>query len=91
MAVSVDMRNIFQGNASFTTVQIYFFCCKVHIRTWKCGTVSCNCGVAVQEGDEIIVIDMCRDGVPRVRFASPVEPRTTVKRDANGRIFVVCN
>ena len=34
---------------------------------------------------------MCRDGVPRVRLASIVEPRTTLKRDANGRIFMVCN
>ena len=68
-----------------------FFCCKVHVRTWKCGTVTCNCGVAVQEGNEVIVIDMCDDRIPRVRFASTAEPRSTVKRDANGRIFLVCN
>ena len=45
--------------------------------------------MAAQEGDDVIVIDMCRDNVPRVRFASTVEPRTTIERDPNGKTFKV--
>ena len=66
---------------------IYFF--KVHVRTWKCGKVSCNCGVAAQEGDDVIVIDMCHHKGLTVRFASNVEPRATIERDADGKRFKV--
>ena len=58
-------------------------------QSWKCRTVSCNCGVAAQEGDDVVVIDMCRDGVPRARFASTVEPRANISRDNNGKDYVV--
>ena len=60
-------------------------------RTWKCASVSCNCGVAIREGDDVIVVDMCRDKIPRARFASKKEPAAgvTVKRDPTGKIFIV--
>lgn len=71
---------------------VYYCTLQVHVRTWKCASVSCNCGIAAREGDDVIVVDMCRDRIPRVRFASKSEPShgTSVRRDNNGRSFVVC-
>ena len=45
----------------------------------------------MQEGDDVIVVDMCRDNVPRARFASTVEPQkgTTIERNNNGKSFMV--
>ena len=39
----------------------------------------------------MIVVDMCRDKIPRARFASKKEPAAgvTVKRDPTGKIFIV--
>ncbi|XP_065651893.1 von Willebrand factor D and EGF domain-containing protein isoform X3 [Hydra vulgaris] len=64
---------------------------RVHVRTFACGSVSCNCGVAAQEGDDVIVIDMCRDSAPRARFASTVEPQpgTSITRNNNGKSFIL--
>eukprot|EP00794_Sanderia_malayensis_P012364 gene12364-13634_t len=64
---------------------------EVHVRTWKCSSVSCNCGVAVREGDDVVVVDMCRDKIPRARFASTSNPAdgTSIKRDNNGKSFIV--
>ena len=61
------------------------------MRTWQCGSVTCNCGIAVREGDDVIVLDMCFDGIPRLRFASKKTPSegTFVKRDPTGKSFVV--
>ena len=64
------------------------------MRTWQCATVSCNCGLAAREGDDVVVIDMCRDKIPRVYFPSEktVEkmPGTRIRRDKNGKRFIVC-
>ena len=45
----------------------------------------------MKEGDDVIVVDMCRDRIPRARFASKKEPApgVTVKRDPSGKIFTV--
>ena len=45
----------------------------------------------MKEGDDVIVVDMCRDRIPRARFASKKEPApgATVKRDPSGKIFTV--
>ena len=45
--------------------------------------------MAAQEGDDVIVIDMCHNKGLTVRFASTVEPRATIERDPNGRTFKV--
>ncbi|CAH1267733.1 VWDE [Branchiostoma lanceolatum] len=68
---------------------------EVHSRVWRCWDVSCNCGVAVREGDDVITIDMC-DGrfgqtAPAVRLKSQKEPAKGVRvtRGQSGRNFKV--
>ena len=64
------------------------------MRTWQCSHVSCNCGIAAREGDDVVVIDMCRDKIPRPHFPSEklIEkmPGTRIRRDNNGKRFIVC-
>ena len=45
--------------------------------------------MAAQEGDDVIVIDMCDAKRLKVRFASTVEPKATIERDPNGKRFKV--
>ena len=60
-------------------------------RSYECGEVSCNCGLAAREGDDVLVVDMCRDGIPRARYASTVQPQkgTSIERRSDGKRFVV--
>ena len=63
------------------------------MRTWQCASVSCNCGLAAREGDDVIVIDMCRDRIPKVFLPSNKEvdkPGARIRRDKNGKRFIVC-
>ena len=63
------------------------------MRTDRCSTVSCNCGVAAREGNDVIVIDFCKGSMQNVRFASQSMPAngTELLRDRTGKNFIVRN
>ena len=60
-------------------LSIYFYFMKIHTRLWHCGTtVTCNCGVAIRELSDVIVISACSEdlqyyhGMPtKVLITSP--------------------
>ncbi|XP_035689594.1 von Willebrand factor D and EGF domain-containing protein-like [Branchiostoma floridae] len=62
---------------------------QVQARHRRCsGSISCNCGVAVREGDDAVIIDRC-DGIyrpPSYKTVSggPLSPGVTIKRDQTG-------
>ncbi|XP_057310060.1 von Willebrand factor D and EGF domain-containing protein-like [Hydractinia symbiolongicarpus] len=61
---------------------------QVHVRTHYCNaTYPCNCAVAAREGDDVVVIDLCRPPYTvGVKFLSTVQPRlTTVERSNDGK------
>eukprot|EP00795_Rhopilema_esculentum_P011219 gene11219-21402_t len=66
---------------------------EIHIRTWQCAQVACNCGIAAREGEDIVVIDMCRDSIPRPRLPRKEEMErsdgTVVTVDSTGRLFTI--
>uniref|UniRef100_A0A7M6DKV0 VWFD domain-containing protein n=2 Tax=Clytia hemisphaerica TaxID=252671 RepID=A0A7M6DKV0_9CNID len=64
---------------------------EVQTRSFQCGTVACNCAVAVREGDDVMIVDSCRTGIPRARFASTVEPQpgSIMERSTNGKQFTL--
>ena len=47
--------------------------------------------MAAREGDDVMVVDMCRDKVPRARFASTVEPQpgSVMEMSPDGKTFIV--
>ena len=61
------------------------------MRTDKCNSVSCNCGVAAREGNDVIVVDFCKGAVQTARFASQGIPAngTQLLRDGIGKNFIV--
>ena len=61
------------------------------MRTHECSTVSCNCGVAAREGNDVIVIDFCNEKFQTARFASKGSPANGTKfmRDRTGKHFMV--
>ena len=64
---------------SIITLRIYFCFMKIHTRLWHCGTtVTCNCGVAIRELRDVIVLSACSEdlqyyhGMPtKVLITSP--------------------
>ena len=61
------------------------------MRTDRCYAVSCNCGVAAREGNDVIVVDFCKGAIQTARFASKGIPAngTQLLRDSTGKNFVV--
>ncbi|KAI8515802.1 hypothetical protein Bbelb_066150 [Branchiostoma belcheri] len=69
---------------------------EVQSRHWTCGsagTVTCNCGVAVREANDIVIIDMCQSRYgyahPTVSYKTatggPLSHAVTVERDPTGK------
>lgn len=55
-----EYNNFYEGE--FILYEHLYLPYKVHVIYQKCGpgvTASCNCGVAIQSGDDVIVIDRC--------------------------------
>ncbi|XP_066303069.1 von Willebrand factor D and EGF domain-containing protein-like [Branchiostoma lanceolatum] len=70
---------------------------EVQARHKRCaGEISCNCGVAVREGNDAVIIDKCYGHISRAPVVTyktatggPLSPAVIVKRDAGGRRFRV--
>ncbi|XP_078571572.1 von Willebrand factor D and EGF domain-containing protein-like [Branchiostoma floridae x Branchiostoma japonicum] len=70
---------------------------EVQSRHWHCNSVTCNCGVAVREDNDIIIIDMCQSEYgfahPTVSYKTadgkPLSRAVTVDRDTNGKKYKV--
>ena len=59
------------------------------MRTHRCGSVSCNCGVAAREGNDVIVVDICRGSKQTARFASKGIPANGTQLLRYGSSFIV--
>ena len=72
---------------------IWFFMSfyQIHARTHKCWRVSCNCGIVVKEGDDVISINYCGNKhKPFVGFLSTKEPAFGVGIQKSGHTYIVC-
>ncbi|XP_066302464.1 von Willebrand factor D and EGF domain-containing protein-like [Branchiostoma lanceolatum] len=66
---------------------------EVQSRHWTCGSVTCNCGVAVREANDVVIIDMCQSQYglahPTVSYKTatggPLSHAVTVERDPLGK------
>ncbi|XP_053404692.1 von Willebrand factor D and EGF domain-containing protein-like [Mercenaria mercenaria] len=68
---------------------------QVQARTWSCGRVTCNCGVAAREGNDIVIIDMCHGhygkSFPQVLIPhkGALSQGTVVSQDPAGNHFLI--
>ncbi|XP_028409030.1 fibropellin-1-like isoform X2 [Dendronephthya gigantea] len=69
---------------------------EVHVRKWHCGGVStCACAVAVREGGDVIVADMCHGQYKQsslrffIRSMLPLHEDTKIMESSNGRSFSI--
>lgn len=68
---------------------------QVQARTWSCGKVTCNCGVAAREGNDIVIIDMCHGhygkSYPQVIIPhrGTLSQGTVVNQDKLGTNFLI--
>ncbi|XP_066302604.1 von Willebrand factor D and EGF domain-containing protein-like isoform X1 [Branchiostoma lanceolatum] len=77
---------------------------EVQVRTWYCGDrgATCHCAVAVREGNDIVIIDLCHVGWGNHHYAYPkitektagkeegiLSPGVAVYRDATNKRFEI--
>ncbi|CAH1238490.1 FBN1 [Branchiostoma lanceolatum] len=72
---------------------------EVHSRLKTCGRgrfrnkVSCNCGVAVREDNDVVIVDYCSRNSPIVAYKTalggPLSPGVVVTQDSNGKYIKI--
>ena len=62
----------------------------IHARTHRCWRVSCNCGVVVKEGEDVITVNYCGNRHnPSVGFMSNKEPAYGTGLERSGNTYRV--
>ncbi|XP_078703010.1 von Willebrand factor D and EGF domain-containing protein-like isoform X1 [Branchiostoma floridae x Branchiostoma belcheri] len=69
---------------------------EVHSRHRRCRwdfDISCNCGAAIREGNDVVIVDYCHRTSPMIRYKTatggPLSPGVIVSQDRNGRYIRV--
>ncbi|XP_035689590.1 von Willebrand factor D and EGF domain-containing protein-like [Branchiostoma floridae] len=72
---------------------------EVHSRLKRCGSgrytnkVSCNCGVAVREDNDVVIVDYCNRNSPTIAYKTskggPLSPGVLVTQDSNGKYIKI--
>ncbi|KAI8515788.1 hypothetical protein Bbelb_066010 [Branchiostoma belcheri] len=75
---------------------------QVQVRTWSCGNkgATCHCAVAVREGNDVVIVDLCHVGwgnhqsaYPKITEKTPdggpLSPAVTVYRDPSNKRFSI--
>ncbi|XP_035689592.1 von Willebrand factor D and EGF domain-containing protein-like [Branchiostoma floridae] len=69
---------------------------EVHSRHRRCRwdfDISCNCGAAIREGNDAVIVDYCHRTSPMIRYKTvtggPLSPGVIVNQDRNGRYIRV--
>ncbi|KAI8498260.1 hypothetical protein Bbelb_242040 [Branchiostoma belcheri] len=75
---------------------------QVHVRTWSCGDrgATCHCAVAVREGNDVVIVDLCHVGwgnhenaypkiTEKTADGGPLSPAVTVYRDPSNKKFSI--
>ncbi|XP_035688112.1 von Willebrand factor D and EGF domain-containing protein-like [Branchiostoma floridae] len=76
---------------------------EVQVRTWYCGggtRLACHCAVAVREGNDIVIVDLCHVGwgnhehaypkiTEKTTDGSPLSPAVSVYRDPSNKKFSI--
>ncbi|XP_078693842.1 von Willebrand factor D and EGF domain-containing protein-like isoform X3 [Branchiostoma floridae x Branchiostoma belcheri] len=69
---------------------------EVHSRHRRCRwdfDISCNCGAAIREGNDVVTVDYCHRTSPMIRYKTatggPLSPGVIVSQDGNGQYIRV--